>query len=233
MRHAPSIANEWMQKPGNEWGAAAFCDDTQLRDAPLSEAGRQAASAANGPEKLAAMLQQCSSDDEIVVVVSPLTRCLETWYYSVRPFLERSNFSPPPPRTIVQPLATERVYTSSDTGRTKSQLQQAFPQQELDWSLLPEDDDAWWYTGGGNHHCPEWRPHGQGQYYAVPGEPQDAFAARMKALEDWLADLGDDDDDDQPKLIVLVSHWGVLRHLTKQEVRNGGICTWQLEMRNE
>ena len=223
IRHATSIANEWMHQPGNEWGDATFRDDVRLRDAPLSPKGRRQAESSNR-EKLSALIQEWSSGHEIIVVVSPLTRCLETWYYGVRPLLLMQQ-----PHTIVLPLARERVYTSSDIGRTKSQLQEAFHQvqHELDWSLLP-DNDEWWYVGSScsSTEAEEWRPHGQGQYYAVPGEPEHTFETRMVALKDWLADLA---TGDQPKLIVFVSHWGVLRHLTKEEVKNGGICTWEVE----
>jgi hypothetical protein len=52
----------------------------------------------------------------------------------------------------------------------------------------------------------EWRPHGDGQWYAVPGEPANAFARRMGRLRDWLASR-------RERNILIVSHWGVLTDL--------------------
>jgi hypothetical protein len=226
-----------------------------------------------------------------LVVVSPLTRCLETWLYGVRPALSSSS-SPTTTPTIVLPLATERVYTSSDTGGRLSlqQLQSQFAQPELDWSYMPtttkttasstsattdtdtttttipsdaeaDESPPWWYTGTNNNVYPpppppgsaitstekrdtgssqqqqqqqqqqqpeqeeqqqqqdslEWRPHGQGQYYACPGEPQDVFENRMTQLAAWLRQRPE-------TCIVLVTHWGVLHYLSgEKDVENCGV----------
>jgi hypothetical protein len=72
-----------------------------------------------------------------LVLVSPMTRCLETWLYGVRPILvglvviPASSITPVP--CIVLPLATGCVYTGSDTGGRLSlqELQSAFSQP--DW----------------------------------------------------------------------------------------------------
>lgn len=63
----------------------------------------------------------------------------------------------------------------------------------------------------------EWRPHGDGQYYAVPGEPEASFERRMVEADEWISMR-------REKNILVVAHWGVLRHWTGEEVTNGGIC---------
>jgi hypothetical protein len=56
-----------------------------------------------------------------LLVVSPHTRALQTATLAFAPHLQRC-------RTLVQPLAAERLYLSSDVGRHKQQLAQEFPQ---------------------------------------------------------------------------------------------------------
>jgi hypothetical protein len=233
-----------------------------------------------------------------LVVVSPLTRCLETWLYGVRPALSAMSLSTSllssPTTTvpcIVLPLATERVYTSSDTGGRLSlqELQSVFSQPELDWSyMLPtgtststststptlntsatnseaSESPHWWYTGNNmypatatatdistteksnnqsqqqqqpeqepeqqeqqrqpqTNSLKEWRPHGAGQYYACPGEPQHIFEQRMGQLVEWLRQRPE-------QCIVLVTHWGVLHYLAADEpdVENCGVVRIDME----
>jgi broad specificity phosphatase PhoE len=224
-----------------------------------------------------------------LVVVSPLTRCLETWLYGVRPALSALSLSTSASAAasataqtvpcIVLPLATERVYTSSDTGGRLSlqELQSVFSQPELDWSYMPttttstststptttstattttatnsdaDDSPPWWYTGTAkdkrnnpsqqqleleqqqleqqqqqNDSLKEWRPHGQGQYYACPGEPQDVFEQRMRQLVEWLRQRPE-------RCIVLVTHWGVLHYLAANEpdVENCGLVRIDIDI---
>jgi hypothetical protein len=124
---------------------------------------------------------------------------------------------------------TERVYTSSDTGRPVEVLAKEFPSVDFDGcctrhalgednnniddensSSFPSSLQPWWYS---TPHPPtaeeseEWRPHGQGQYYAVPGEPEVVFDERMRRLDDWLRQRNEEK-------IVLVAHWGIFRHWT-------------------
>ena len=273
IRHATSIANEWMHRPGNCWGDPTFCDDPQLQDAGLSATGWQQVQTLRDdllPTYLTTGLQR----NEILVVVSPLMRCLQTWYYGVRPVLldyfassasassnstnanhyhhpnNNSNNSITAtkttklvPRTVILPLATERVYTASDHGKVYSELLQtefAKTATEVDWTFLKQqehqqeqgydNDLPWWYTNPNaqrnkstKEYANEWRPAGQGQYYAVPGEPEHVFEARMVGLEKWMAQHGKG-----YKLVILVSHWGVLRHFTNDHVNNCGVCSWTL-----
>ena len=112
----------------------------------------------------------CFLSEIELVLISPLTRCLQTFEYGCRQALEmachdndvdddvvdHSCLQSTPP-IMAFPLATERVYTSAETGRPLSQLQTEFP--NIDWSLFFEnnnnnndhpgtlDTNAWWYTG--------------------------------------------------------------------------------------
>jgi hypothetical protein len=211
-----------------------------------------------------------------LVLVSPLTRCLQTYMYGVEPVLSKllggqdrgvvgdndnddnnskgnnningsdSDSDNPPSRSslpipvMALPLLRERVYTASDTGRPISVLEKEFP--SIDFSEChksqsddqgsntdtndDDDDDGWWYTGtkasqtagplrdsksNTDHHIieegyEEWRPHGDGQWYAVPGEPEAVFDRRMEELKEWLFRR-------KETKILLVAHWGVLRYL--------------------
>lgn len=182
VRHGKSKSNEWMEK--NEWGGPGYNDyHGNLRDSPLSEVGISQAKALT--EQL---------DTVELVIVSPLTRCLETLYHSS---LVKDTTT-----VLVLPQITERVYSLSETGRPKSDLMQEFP-SSWDWSAVPED--SWWYTG--SEQSEEWRPHGDNQIYAVPGEPMHRFAERMEGFRHWLRTRPE-------QCILLVSHWGVIRHLS-------------------
>jgi|UniRef100_A0A8J9SGX8 broad specificity phosphatase PhoE len=235
LRHGTSVANEWMTGP-NAWGASTFRDDVTLRDAPLSDAGRaQARQLANTlelsnavPPPTSSLSPSCSRaelENVQLVVVSPLRRCLET-YDAVSPRLRRNDGSPGPP-VIVQPWAAERVFTVADQGTPGTALRNRYP--DWDWSLVT--DQPWWYdhhhdnnnsnNNNNNHQLDatpyvEWRPSQQGQWYAVPGEPENVFAARMRRLEQWLRARPE-------RHILIVTHWAVLRHWTGQEIDNCGI----------
>jgi broad specificity phosphatase PhoE len=137
-----------------------------------------------------------------LVVVSPLTRALQTMHYAVLPKLSDSI------PILAHPDATERVYTTSDTGRKVGKLQSEFPIVSFD---LLESRDIWWYhtdTPG-----PEWRPCDAQQFYAVPGEPQHLFEDRIDRLQDWLFQRPE-------RRLCLVSHWAVLRSFTGCEFGN-------------
>jgi len=83
-------------------------------------------------------------------------------------------------------------------------------------------DEAWWYSPSDNgddcvREKEEWRPFGEGQFYAVPGEPESAFTARMGRADDWF-------NRRHEKTIAVITHWGVVRHWTGEEIENGGVC---------
>eukprot|EP00934_Nitzschia_sp_Nitz4_P005763 Nitzschia sp. Nitz4//scaffold228_size32365//27475//28452//NITZ4_007910-RA/size32365-processed-gene-0.34-mRNA-1//1//CDS//3329542831//5753//frame0 len=208
LRHGVSVANEWMEQPGNEWGSPNF-QDNEKADAELSERGRHETSTYVAQQIVEStdwipLLKQVE-----LVLVSPLTRCLETYQYGVKPLLYSFFYTPLIPPVVALPLLRERVYTTSDTGRPVGELQKAFP--DVDFSLCPADPSVWWYTGeeydGQDGVYEEWRPHGEQQWYGVLGEPEAVFEARMRELDKFLASRPE-------QTILIVSHWGVLRHLS-------------------
>jgi broad specificity phosphatase PhoE len=207
IRHGQSEENERMHaSTGNEWGDPTYRDDVTLRDTILSAKGKsQCESLSTKFRDLSADLPNLSEVD--VILVSPLRRCLQTYFYSLAPALERLFPDGNGPRIIVQPLATERVYTVSDIGSSVhaedvlndfKKLIQAdsgsyYTSPDLwDWSLLPQkatdgSQTPWWFTvDKTTTDYEEWRPHGEGQWYAVPGEPSDAFASRMRRFIQWI-----------------------------------------------
>jgi broad specificity phosphatase PhoE len=266
-----------MNQPGNRWGDATFRDDPTLIDAPLSSIGKQHTieylqqqldpSSPVQQQQQQQQQQQPSQHYHLsasillkeieLIVVSPLTRCLETYQYGIEPILNkirtkkeeeeedensggqqqrccdydytRNSFSrspPPPPMIMAHPLIRERVYTSSDTGRPISILQQEFPNINFDECCCahPSNNDQWWYTGGesgtdssphqhdnNNNNNEEWRPYGQGQWYAVPGEPQHVLERRLDEFDLWLSQRPEHN-------IMIVSHWGVLKHLSSDRI---------------
>jgi broad specificity phosphatase PhoE len=238
IRHGISVANEYMDQPGNQWGDATFRDDPNLIDAPLSCRGKQ-----HTIEYLQQQLTTSSPQPNCIspaskllqeielIVVSPLTRCLETYQYGIEPILTQtktrttgngdigSNSSSGRsllPPVLAHPLIRERVYTSSDTGRPISVLQQEFPHFNFE-ECRSHTNDRWWYTGDSDtdsspppQHYEEWRPHGQGQWYAVPGEPLHVLERRLDEFDMWLSQRPEQN-------IMIVAHWGVLKHLSSEE----------------
>ena len=235
IRHARSEGNEMMAKPGNEWGDPTFCDEATLIDAKITKVGRKQVQEELLPKFMADNNNNNNNnnsndntDDKVnypqllqdvdLVVVSPLTRTQETFQYGVLPALDKiyandGKATTNMPPILALPLSTERVYTASDTGRCVTQLSQQFPY--VDWSLMQASDTKekdWWYSHANLDDeavakYEEWRPHKEGQWYAVPGEPESHFMARMKCLEEWIAAR-------EEQTIMLVGHWGVIRYLT-------------------
>lgn len=245
IRHGVSLANEFI---GNRWGSPSFRDDPNLVDAALSKNGIQLTKT-ELPKQL---LQQdefksflmrtknettnSNNGGVELVLISPLTRCLQTYVYGVEPVLrkllnEQDDFQNDndsqrrklPIPVLAHPLLRERVYTASDTGRPVAVLEEEFP--SIDFSECHkarkkrkgvegknDANDIWWYTGLDENGTidqdyKEWRPHGQGQWYAVPGEPAAVFEKRMEELKNWLFQR-------KETKILLVTHWGVLRYLS-------------------
>lgn len=95
-------------------------------DARLTNQGKEQALKAS---KLVGRLQPCPE----VVLVSPLTRALETCA------LAFGDLDIP---VEVEPLLRERIVLSSEVGRSPSFLREEFP--GFDFSRL--QDDVWWHT---------------------------------------------------------------------------------------
>ncbi|GKY97369.1 hypothetical protein MPSEU_000695300 [Mayamaea pseudoterrestris] len=210
IRHGLSTANEYMRKPGNQWGDPDFNDKTDI-DAPLSEVGRRQARLLLNNKELFESVD--------LVLVSPLRRCLQTYLEGVQPVCAK--------KAIVLPLLRERVYTQSDTSSFSLQeLSRQHP--SLDFSeVLIHENEPWHYTPSAlDGEYEEWRPNDAQQTYAVPGEPEHIFERRMNELGHWLQQ--------RPETrILIVSHWGVIRHFTNKEAGNCQVVHFQLEAGSE
>lgn len=242
IRHGCSEANERLYREGNRWGDPNFTDDTKYIDATLSAKGKeQAQSLLRKSDALHQIVQKLkdgsltvtdksketkSLSNEVLIVTSPLTRTIETLSIGILSHLnDNNNDNAISVRAIAQPLATERIYTSSDTGRPISELEKDFP--HIDFTDCHDYDSIqgcsslkeWWYTHNQEKdgRYLEWRPSDESQYYAVPGEPQHAFDDRMSRLFQWI-------ESRMEQTIILVTHWGVIRYITDEEdVENCGV----------
>jgi broad specificity phosphatase PhoE len=125
-------------------------------DAPLSETGHEQVQAARPA------LAQVPVE---IVIVSPLTRALQTAHglFDDHPFT---------PRMLVTPLARERIENSCDVGRSPSLLAAEFP--SIDVAHL---DDVWWHADG--------EPDERG----ICIEPPESVDARVEAFRSLLLAL--------------------------------------------
>ena len=208
IRHGLSTANVYMRKAGNQWGDTNFIDRTDI-DAPLCDIGVQQA------RELWKKKELFESVD--LVLVSPLRRCLQTYLEGVHPVCGA--------KAVVLPLLRERVYTQSDTSHfTVEELTLTYP--SLDWTEARKHNHPWHYTPASHEDYEEWRPNDAKQWYAVPGEPEDVFGERMKELEGWLRQ--------RPETrILVVSHWGVIRHFTSKEAGNCQVVQFEIEAESD
>ena len=164
IRHGRSLSNEWMNGE-NEWGTATYNDRNNIRDSPLSEHGiNQAKDLYQQLHKEITDMTKHNSNGNNdhwmchidLIVVSPLTRCLQTYQYAIEPLLPviSSMASLQPQyqeykhqkllRPFVHPLLAERLYSVSEMGRSVLELQSEFP--NMDWSYFGKDpNDIWWY----------------------------------------------------------------------------------------
>jgi broad specificity phosphatase PhoE len=226
VRHSTTYMNEYLGR-SLSFGAPQFTDvfdkDAKdllplYRDTPLSPRGRQLVQntlARNRPAF-------CTRDLQLVVV-SPLKRALQTFDIGIRPHLLSSKSSSKLKSdnaipVVVLPEAAERLYLISDVGTPVDELEQEYGY--MDFGEIPEEKRrSWWWTPATstNGHYVEWRPVGQGQRYACPGEPRADFDARMMRLYQWL--------DQRPELnIAVVCHHGVIDWMLDMDFDN---CQWR------
>lgn len=165
-----------------------------------------------------------------LIVSSPLTRALKTLELGLLPHVKETNPSPVP--IIASPLATERLYLISDIGKPRSVLEKEFGHYvdfETGFSIDTSTTAAehWWFmledhaqelescipSGLQFQDYQEWRPNGEGQEYACPGEPDDHFERRMVKLYRWL--------ESRPEsTVALVCHWGVIDWFLGEDFAN-------------
>ncbi|KAI8474897.1 MAG: histidine phosphatase superfamily [Monoraphidium minutum] len=199
MRHGTTEMNVHLGKAKPAYGEPGF-QDPGFYDTSLTPAGVKGAKAA------AARVARLAPKPELLVV-SPLSRAVMT---ALLAFGER-----PPCPVVVEPLFRERLYLSSDVGRSPGDLARDFP--HLSFDHLP---DVWWHSddsdtsggdgsasdGGGGGGSSRSRSRSGGEPI-VAEEPDDVFASRMRAAVEWLEARPE-------RSIAVVSHWGVLFSLT-------------------
>ena len=168
-------------------------------------------------------------DDIDLVVVSPLTRALQTLEIGLLPHLNaikktsstKSNDGKIP--IVAVPDSAERLYLISDIGKPLSELSQQYEyvdfQHQVAYDTRDDNDltnnksneDVWHYNPTSTEEINqyvEWRPNTEGQQYYCLGEPQREFDIRMKKFYDWLERRNE-------TCIVVISHHGVINWFTQ------------------
>ena len=137
---------------------------------------------------------------------SPLTRALLT-----SDLILSHDIVPQSVPRYAQQLARERLYLSSDVGRSSDELQKEFPA----WDLTNLGEGKWWYNvpEGGTAKFKTDFDFSRGLY--VP-EPKEIFIERIVELKNWI--LGREES-----CIAIVAHWGVLKALTGRSFANSEI----------
>jgi len=159
-------------------------------------------------------------DDVDLIVVSPLTRALETMKIALYEDIMNKEDGRPTVPIIAMPNAAERLYLVSDIGKSRSELRIKYPWVDFDTGFTFNSTGGCDNLGDYWHFSPpkeiednyiEWRPHGQGQEYACHGEPQEYFDRRMTELYFWL-------ESRKEKCIVIICHAGVIDWMTSGDV---------------
>ena len=185
MRHGETEMNVWLRDFRAANGPAAVVDlrnDPRLYDTRLTARGIAGARARRGA--VAALDPRPE-----VVLVSPLSRALHT--------AELAFARVPDVPRRVEPLATEKLWHSSDVGSTRAELHAEWGDR-YDVSHL---DDVWWYTGG------------TGDPRAIVDEPEADFHPRMERLRRAVAARPE-------RAVAVVCHWGVIHALTGEAFDN-------------
>jgi len=241
IRHGCTYMNEHLAKPGCGWGDPDFTDifvedegpSRKYRDSPLSPRGESQARSLYNRWAYRRKNDLCNNiiDEMDLVVVSPLTRGLQTTELGLLPCWKNKKDRPP---FIALPYASERLYLISDVGMPTSKLSKSFPWTDFDIGF-PEvgHKETWWFSPNSaessdelkyelknfsndiirSRKYKEWRPFSQRQTYAHPGEPEDYFSNRMDKLIHWL-------DSREEQTIALVCHWGVIDWLIGEDFDN-------------
>jgi broad specificity phosphatase PhoE len=197
---------------GKHFGASNFTDvfsspDRRKRyhDTPLSPAGCKQAEALANKARCPAFVKDCE-----LVVVSPLTRALQTYEIGLKTHFDGRNVP-----VVALPEAAERLYLISDVGRSVAELKTSFSYVDFETGFRDRHDDkTWWYQAGtSNAIAEEWRPVGKGQQYACPGEPMTNFNLRMSRFYAWLEKRPE-------KNIAVVCHHGVIDWMLNMDFSN-------------
>jgi len=246
---------------GFEFGGPNFTDvfpdepeyTERFYDSPLGPTGLEQTERLN--ESLSDIAQMGLSEEDQhrllsldLVVVSPLTRALQTMELGMLPYLKKLPSAVP---IVALPEAAERLFLVSDIGKTRSELEKQYSyvdfttgfetvaadstsaqagdkpeasrsdahrhslQQDHDRNAETGLQEQWHFTFSEEaiNKYEEWRPHGDGQVYACPGEPEADFDLRMNRLHRWLRDRPE-------RSIAVVCHWGIIDWMIQESFEN-------------
>ena len=176
VRHGQTEANEYLSTVCR-WGSSNFRDTADLRDSKLNSVGIEQASVSLRERMNSLKLPSGVAEDDMLMLVSPLSRTLETMRLGCGYASKSENSEAvdstgqrvPPPlfqrvRKIALPLLAERMFMISDVGTPTPQLRENYG-HIVDFDSFMGDDDEWWFK-----HLPaihgtykEWRPNGANQ----------------------------------------------------------------------
>ena len=238
IRHGCTYMNEYLV--GCSYGSPNFTDVFPMEqvdkyhDTVLSPRGQQQAKALSSRLTPVSSTNPATASSTLaqefdLILVSPLTRALQTFDIGVKPHVADQV------TVMAVPLASERCWLISDIGRPRSHLLEEYPYCDFEtafWkhgSSNKEDDtfiEEWWFglddcrtvgravpTGTTSASYQEWRPIGQGQTYACPGEPEEHFDARMNQFYRFLQNRPE-------STIAVVCHWGVIQWMLGVDFEN-------------
>eukprot|EP00977_Amphora_coffeiformis_P015745 scaffold4707_cov164-Amphora_coffeaeformis.AAC.19 len=208
VRHSITYMNEYLGQ-SLAFGQPGFTDifsgtaRQKYQDSPLSPNGIKLVQ-----DELASHCPDFIDDDVDLVVVSPLRRCLQTFDLGIRKHLVGRDVP-----VVAVHHAAERLYLISDVGSSLEELEEEYPY--VNFNEISDRQRPWWFTPRDGAYT-EWRPVGEGQRYACPGEPPKAFSERMQRFHEWLRRRPE-------QKIVVVCHHGVIKWLIDMSFAN---CEW-------
>jgi len=180
VRHAEALHNLVASERPEEYHRDHQTE--RFRDTALTEEGHRQASALGARLAGSKLLKEVE-----LVVVSPLSRAIETANYAFRANAAYDQARVPP--FLATELARERVADHAcDWRRPRSQLEEAFPY--VDFSLLEHDEDVLWH---------------EKEVHPDPYNSQ-ACTERAHDLLDFLLERPE-------QKIAVVAHWVLFRHL--------------------
>jgi len=190
MRHGVTEMNTFLK--------TCSYDSPGFRD-PLFYDTRLTEEGITGAKQAAAVTRALDPQPD-VLVVSPLTRAIHTAHHAF------DHFGGP---IVIQPLARERVWLSSDCGRTPPELRVEFPCGR--WGDFSHLDQIWWYTGG------------SADPKTIILEPVVDFKERVEEFRAWLMTRPE-------STVAVVAHWGLLAALTTVHFDNSEVKTFEMDL---
>lgn len=207
LRHGKSQMNEYSKT--HDVRKSDFRDPIMI-DAKLTVEGQREAESARN-EILSQFGDQFFSKFS-VIYSSPLSRSIETANIILRGLL------PSTCKCRISPLLTERIYSSADVGRNKSEIVNEKDSEGWDFSLLEEEE--WWY---------QYDAIRDGEYvdfrkgtFEHNAEMKHVFEERLRKLKIFLLNHVEEH-------ILLIGHRSVFYALTGKKFNNIEMVTINVE----